>query len=162
MSNFDEKAGVVSHATDFGKWYQTVAEVTITIDLEPGTRGKEVQVTILPRKLKCVVRGRVIIEGKPFGTVIQDESTWTIEDRKLLRIQLVKADERTKDHCWLSLLEAQFTPDPITLSEMRKKLDLERFQLENPGFDFTSAKLDKHYEEKSVKDMHDQLNLLQN
>lgn len=62
MSNFDEKAGVVSHATDFGKWYQTVAEVTIIIDLEPGTRGKEVQVTILPRKLKCVVKGRVIIE----------------------------------------------------------------------------------------------------
>ena len=62
MSNFDEKAGVVSHATGFGKWYQTVAEVTIIIDLEPGTRGKEVQVTILPRKLKCVVRGRVIIE----------------------------------------------------------------------------------------------------
>ena len=61
---------------------------------------------------------------------MKDESTWTIEDRKLLRIQLVKADERTKDHCWLSLLEAQFTPDPITLSEMRKKLDLERFQLE--------------------------------
>jgi len=90
---------------------------------------------------------------------MRDESTWTIEDRKLLMIQLVKADERTKDHCWLSLLEAEFTPDPITLSEMRKKLDLERFQLENPGFDFTSAKLDKHYEEKSVKDMHD---LLQN
>ena len=61
---------------------------------------------------------------------MEDESTWTIEDRKLLRIQLVKADERTKDHCWLSLLEGQFTPDPITLNEMRKKLDLERFQLE--------------------------------
>ena len=55
MSNFDEKAGIVSHSTEFGKWYQTVAEVTLLVDLEPGTRGKEVQVTILPKKLKCVV-----------------------------------------------------------------------------------------------------------
>ena len=59
-----------------------------------------------------------------------DESTWTIEDKKLLRIQLVKADQRTKDECWLSLLENQFSPDPIILNEMRKKLDLERFQIE--------------------------------
>ena len=59
-----------------------------------------------------------------------DESTWTIEDKKLLRIQLVKADQRTKDQCWLSLLENQFSPDPIILHEMRKKLDLERFQIE--------------------------------
>ena len=59
-----------------------------------------------------------------------DESTWTIEDKKLLRIQLVKADQRTKDECWLSLLENQFSPDPIILHEMRKKLDLERFQIE--------------------------------
>ena len=55
-----------------------------------------------------------------------DESTWTIEDQKLLRIQLVKADQRTKDQCWLSLLENAFLPDPIVLNEMRKKLDLER------------------------------------
>ena len=59
-----------------------------------------------------------------------DESTWTIEDKKLLTIQLIKADERTKDQCWLSLLENQFIPDAFVLNEMRKKLDLERFQLE--------------------------------
>ena len=130
MSNFDEKAGVVSQNTDFGKWYQTVAEVTILVNLEVGTRGKEVQVTILPNKVKCIVRGNLIFEGKTYGTVMEDESVWTIEDQKLLRIQLVKADERTKDNCWLSLLEGQFIPDPMTLNGMRKKLDLERFQIE--------------------------------
>ena len=62
MSDFAEKAGIISHATDFGKWYQTVAEVTIIINLEPGTRGKEVQVTILPKKLKCIVKGQIILE----------------------------------------------------------------------------------------------------
>ena len=68
-----------------------------------------------------------------------DESTWTIEDKKLLRIQLVKADQRTKDQCWLSLLENQFSPDPIILNEMRKKLDLERFQIE-VSFDLIDEK----------------------
>ena len=83
--------------------------------------------------------------------MIEDESIWTIEDQILLRIQLIKADERTKDQCWISLLENQFIPDAFTLTEMRKKLDLERFQLENPGFDFSSAKLDKSYEDRSIK-----------
>ena len=68
----------------------------------------------------------------PFETIIEDESTWTIEDQQLLRIQLVKMDERSKDTCWLSLLKdpIQFQPDPYILNDMRKKLDLERFQLE--------------------------------
>ena len=65
MSNFEEKSGVISHDTDFGKWYQTVAEVTILVNLEQGTRGKEVQATILPNKLKCVVRGKLILEVRP-------------------------------------------------------------------------------------------------
>ena len=60
---------------------------------------------------------------------------------------------KTKDECWLSLLKDQFYPDPLILNEMRKKLDLERFQLENPGFDFSGAKLDKKYEDKSVMEM---------
>ena len=80
--------------------------------------------------LRCNLANLLIFQGKPFATVIMDESTWTIEDKKLLRIQLVKADQRTKDQCWLSLLENQFSPDPIILNEMRKKLDLERFQIE--------------------------------
>ena len=86
-------------------------------------------------------------------------------------------DERSKDTCWLSLLKdpIQFQPDPYILNDMRKKLDLERFQLEvhdiyfhtvfvtlitrsfyfiqNPGFDFSGAKLDKKYEDKGIKDM---------
>ena len=49
-----------------------------------------------------------------------------------------------------SLLGNQFQPDAFVLNEMRKKLDLERFQLENPGFDFSGAKLDKNYDDKYI------------
>ena len=61
---------------------------------------------------------------------MEDESTWTVEDQKLIRIQLIKAHHGTKDLCWLSLLEGEYQPDPIALNEMRKKLDLEKFQIE--------------------------------
>ena len=63
--------------------------------------------------------------------MVEDESTWTVEDEgRLVRIQLVKANPR-KDDCWLALMrDKTFAPDPVTLNEMRKKLDLEQFQLE--------------------------------
>ena len=153
-SHFDEKSGIVECKTEWGRWYQTVAEVVVEVDLEPGTRGKDVDVTIQPNKLTCAVRQKEIFAGVPFDTVSEDDSIWTIEDRKLLRIQCVKAHAKTKDMCWTSLLKnGQFMPDVRTLNEMRKKLDLEQFQKENPGFDFSNAKLDKRYEEKSLSQM---------
>ena len=36
---------------------------------------------------------------------------------------------------------------PIHFNVMRKNLDLEQFQLENPGFNFRGANSDKKYEE---------------
>jgi hypothetical protein len=60
-----------------------------------------------------------------------DETVWTVEDNKLLNIVLAKADVALKDEIWESLLEADmYKPDPFTLHEMRKKMDLERFQIE--------------------------------
>lgn len=56
---------------------------------------------------------------------------WTIEDGCILDIILSKAEYQGKDTLWDSLLkDGSFCPDPLTLLEMRKKLDLEKFQLE--------------------------------
>ncbi len=53
-----------------------------------------------------------------------------MEDRRLLRIQLAKANPR-KDSCWMALMaDMRFAPDPVMAHEMRKKLDLEQFQME--------------------------------
>lgn len=46
MSHFDEKAGIVPCRTDFGRWYQNVSDVTVEVDLPPGTRAKDVIVLI--------------------------------------------------------------------------------------------------------------------
>ena len=68
-SHFDEKSGVICHKTDFGQWYQTVDEVMILVNLESGTRGKDVHVDIQPNKLKCVVRGKIIFEASTISRI---------------------------------------------------------------------------------------------
>ncbi|TRY73811.1 hypothetical protein TCAL_02575 [Tigriopus californicus] len=147
MAHFDEKSGIVVAPTEWGQWYQTQSEVMIEVNLEPDTKGKEVQVILKPKQLKCTVRGQVIFEGVPFDVISESDSIWTIEDRKLLRIQLIKCQVKT-DHCWTSLLKDQYQPRPDIVHEMRKKLDLEQFQIENPGMDFSGAKLSKNYDKK--------------
>ena len=68
-SHFDEKSGVICHKTDFGQWYQTVDEVMILVNLESGTRGKDVHVDIQPNKLKCLVRGKIIFEASTISRI---------------------------------------------------------------------------------------------
>jgi len=143
MSDFEERSGIIACTTEWGKWYQTLEDVNLEIDLNPGTRGREVKVDITSTRLHCQIRATVIIKGRLFDNVIEDDSTWTIEDQKLLRILLVKS---RKSSYWESLLEGGvYQPDPAQLLGMRQKLDLERLQLENPGLDFSGAKLDKQY-----------------
>ncbi|XP_075458033.1 nudC domain-containing protein 2 isoform X3 [Ascaphus truei] len=82
--------------------------------------------------------------GKLFDSTITDEGTWTLEDRKLIRIILMKSN-RNAANCWASLLEGEYSADPLVQDQMQKKLTLERFQRENPGFDFSGAELSGNY-----------------
>jgi len=71
-------------------------------------------------------------QGNLFRKVHADETMWTIEDDgTLLNIVLAKADFIKKEIVWESLMEdGSFRADPIIYHEMRKKLDLEKFQIE--------------------------------
>lgn len=62
--------------------------------------------------------------------VYAEETIWTIEEGHLC-IVLAKSDYSVKDDMWESLLaDGKYQPDAWTLQEMRKTLDLERFQIE--------------------------------
>ena len=65
------------------------------------------------------------------------ESTWTFTDGEI-NINLQKM---TKAEMWESALvgHAGSKIDEFTKEEAKKKLMLERFQEEHPGFDFSSA-----------------------
>ena len=62
MAHFDESSGVVSCKTNWGRWWQTMEDVCIEVDLEEGTTSKLVQCQIKPKCIKVVVKGQIIIE----------------------------------------------------------------------------------------------------
>ena len=61
-SHFEEKSGVITASTAWGRWNQTVSEVVIEVDVERGTRGKEVAIEIKPNHISCYVRKQEIFK----------------------------------------------------------------------------------------------------
>ncbi|XP_053574554.1 nudC domain-containing protein 2 [Bombina bombina] len=142
--HFDERSGVVSCTTPWGSWSQTMEEVFVEVRVTPGTLAKEIQCKLGSRDISLAVRGKDILKGRLFDSTISDEGTWTLEDRKLIRIILTKTN-RDAGNCWTSLLEGEYFADPLIQDQMQKKLTLERFQRENPGFDFSGAEISGNY-----------------
>ncbi|XP_022695125.1 nudC domain-containing protein 2-like isoform X3 [Varroa jacobsoni] len=113
---------------------------------EIGTRAKQMDVRMTTRELHVSCNGKKILGGRLHRPIRPGESTWTIEDGDKVTVLLVKAQSAKSEDVWSSLLEDEFKADPMTLMEMMKKLDLEKFQIENPGFDFSNAVLSKKYD----------------
>lgn len=145
MSNFDEKSGVVYCKTPWGQWGQTIEEVLIEVEIaEPGTRAKDIKCDIKPNSISVSVANEVKFKGSLFATVVKDDSVWTFEDKSLLRILLVKAHQDASN-CWTSLLKGEYQCNALEVDKTEKKLTLERFQNENPGFDFSGAAITGNY-----------------
>ncbi|KAM9833403.1 nudC domain-containing protein 2 isoform 2-T2 [Syngnathus typhle] len=83
-------------------------------------------------------------EGRFFGATVSDEATWTLEDKCLIRIILMKTN-REAGNCWSSLLEGEYSANAWVQDQMQRKLTLERFQRENPGFDFSGAEISGNF-----------------
>mmetsp|Transcript_10334 Transcript_10334/g.11388 ORF Transcript_10334/g.11388 Transcript_10334/m.11388 type:complete len:162 (+) Transcript_10334:38-523(+) len=137
MANWDEKSKPISVQTGNYSWSQTRETVEITIDVPDGTRGRDVVCIIKTDSLKFALKGKdPILDGKLFENVKADDSTWTIEDRKLVRIVLEKS---IVHNSWTSVIKGKDELDPITKEKMDKRMLLEKFQSEHGGFDFSGA-----------------------
>ncbi|KAH8582936.1 CS domain-containing protein [Cryptosporidium sp. chipmunk genotype I] len=78
----------------------------------------------------------VIFDDAIFDTVDTSESLWYIENNELI-IQLSKM---RKGSVWKSVIKSdESSLNPIDIENMKKQMMLERFQRENPGFDFSNA-----------------------
>lgn len=79
-NNFDEKSGIVYSKTSWGQWGQTIEEVFIEIDIPggAGVRAKDVSCDIKTTSIAVSIRGEVKLKGKLSGTVVRDESVWTL------------------------------------------------------------------------------------
>ena len=109
MTHFDETAGAIPCPTPWGHWYQTVEEVYVLVDLPTGTKAKQLDVKIRPESVSVSLDKCVIFTGKWSRKVAAEDSVWTLEDGRLLRIQLSKviSDPTNPDCCWPGLLEDQ-------------------------------------------------------
>jgi len=145
---------------------QSLDDVTIyTIPPPHVTKGRQINCVISANHLKLGQVGQnwFLNEGT-YGTVDVDESTWTLEDydgddaagnrRKVIVITLVKANRGT---VWEAALKGNpnatgansktknatgtttTTMDAISKEQVKKELMLQRFNEENPGFDFSGA-----------------------
>ncbi|XP_051514628.1 nudC domain-containing protein 2-like isoform X1 [Myxocyprinus asiaticus] len=127
--HFEERSGVIPCKTAWGSWYQTMEEVFIEVNVPLGTSAKEVKCNIGSKQIELHVKGQQIFKGKLLGSTVGDEATWTLEDKKLIRIVLMKTN-REAGNCWQSLLEGEYAADPWVQDQMQRKLTLERFQRE--------------------------------
>ncbi|TTD03347.1 NudC domain-containing protein 2 [Bagarius yarrelli] len=143
--HFEERSGVVPCPTPWGSWYQTIEEVFIEVGVSPGTSSRDIKCSLGSKHVELFVKGKEIFKGKLFGSTVGDEATWTLEDKKLIRIILMKTN-REAGNCWTSLLEEQYAADPWLQDQMQRKLTLERFQRENPGFDFSGAEISGNFQ----------------
>ncbi|KAL7452064.1 hypothetical protein ACHAWC_004483 [Mediolabrus comicus] len=124
------------------EWEQSLEEVTIYIDAPPNlpkdNAGQYVVVNILPAGLQVGLRGsdRYFIDERTFDKVKVKESSWYIDDGVII-IVLAKV---FRGQTWEGVLRGHESIDPLTKQEMQRTMMLERFQEENPGFDFRDAK----------------------
>ena len=93
------------------------------------------------------IKGNPPFIDEPFAEFVNAaESYWTWEDAeapregKELHLCITKG---SKGVTWSSLLRGHTEVDPLTQQELQKSLMLERFQAENPGFDFLLCKRDR-------------------
>ena len=118
------------------EWDQSLQDINMYVETPPGVRAKHLDVKITPSQLTIGLKGNPPFINEPFHYIIDaSESTWTLEDG-ILHLSLTKG---SKGQTWECLLKGHTPNDPYTQSEVQKSLMLERFQAENPGFDFSGA-----------------------
>jgi len=130
---------------DVYQWEQTLDDVTIYVAAPPHvTKGNQISMQIQSSHLKLGLVGtnQWFLDEPTFGTVNVSESTWSLEDDKpagkVITIYLTKAH---RGEMWEAALKGNKAVqlDPMSKEDVKKRLMLERFQEEHPGFDFRDA-----------------------
>mmetsp|Transcript_13834 Transcript_13834/g.11809 ORF Transcript_13834/g.11809 Transcript_13834/m.11809 type:complete len:203 (+) Transcript_13834:243-851(+) len=80
-------------ATDKYTWTQTLSAVEVYIPVKPGTRAKNVKITMTADKVKVATDADgEIINGEWSARIKPDDSMWTLEDNKTIHLSLDKYD----------------------------------------------------------------------
>ncbi|KAL0843598.1 hypothetical protein Bca101_016843 [Brassica carinata] len=118
------------------EWDQTLEEVNLYITLPPNVHPKAFHCRIQSKHLEVGIKGNPPYLNHDLSAPVKtDCSFWTLED-DIMHITLQK---REKGQTWASPILGQGQLDPYATDLEQKRLMLQRFQEENPGFDFSQA-----------------------
>lgn len=145
------------------EWEQSLDEITIyisapTSQLPKANTASYINVNISTNRLQVGLKsqpdGEYFINESTFGKVKVNESSWYLDEEGVITIILCKV---FRGETWEGVLWGHAattttdannagenggireTIDPITKQSIQRTLMLERFQEENPGFDFRDA-----------------------
>ena len=120
------------------EWEQNLEEVNIYIVPPTGIPRNMLEVTIEHKHLRVGLKGNPpFIDEDTGGPIKVKESTWILDEGEI-NINLQKMYKAEQWNCAL-VGKGGEKVDPFTQEEIKKKLMLERFQEENPTFDFSNA-----------------------
>lgn len=85
-------------------WIQTLADVSISVPVPRGTRGKQVDVKIARKSLEVGLKGQEpILKGSLTETVKEENCIWSMDDASI-EISLQKTNTM---HWWKAVLEGE-------------------------------------------------------
>ena len=119
------------------EWDQTVEEVNVYIKVPPGARARDLDVKITSKALRVgIVNTPPYLEHDFEHGIKADDSVWTLDDGEL-HFSLAKT---IRGKAWTAPFSAHATARETPENDAdAKRLMLDRFQMENPGFDFSDA-----------------------
>ncbi|BGP12114.1 hypothetical protein JCM10213_004067 [Rhodosporidiobolus nylandii] len=78
------------------RWRQTLQDVTVSVPVPPGTKGKQLEVVLKKQYIKAGLKGQPpVIEGELAKEIKVDDSTWTLDDSREITISLEKVNQQT-------------------------------------------------------------------
>ncbi|KTW25762.1 hypothetical protein T552_03375 [Pneumocystis carinii B80] len=127
------------------EWMQTLGEVEIHVPVPLGTRGRDISVLLEKKLIKVGLKNKEpLIEGELFKEIKQEESTWTLENQKVIIIHLEKIN---KMEWWSSVVQGHPSIDTSKIQPENSKLgDLDaetRSMVEKMMFDQRQKELGK-------------------
>nr|XP_028955481.1 nudC domain-containing protein 2-like [Malus domestica]XP_028955482.1 nudC domain-containing protein 2-like [Malus domestica] len=118
------------------EWDQTLEEVNMYISLPLNVPSKHFFCKIQSKHVEVGIKGNPPYLNHDLTCPVKtDCSFWTLED-DIMHITLQKRD---KGQTWASPIVGEGQLDPYSTDLEQKRLMLQRFQEENPGFDFSHA-----------------------
>ncbi|GAA5912477.1 hypothetical protein JCM8208_006612 [Rhodotorula glutinis] len=78
------------------RWRQTLNDVTVSVPVPPGTRGKQLDVALRKDSIRVGLKGEPpVIEGSFPKEIKVDDSTWTLDDSREVTVSLEKVDQQS-------------------------------------------------------------------